>query len=348
MALNQYDGGVYLASDTSKTVCVIDSANGVVVHTETTTEINKRILYNPEDKSIWMLQPSIDNVFVIRPTVNSTVDTIGLTGSSIDEGQFGTLDPNYVKPTSVWIKALECTRRPRENFEGEAPVKYYWTWKDDQNPEFFIYDLSGEQLEKTGQYAYIGPKPFEDVPLIKYPNRDITKVALPEYQQTVFDKVEYELSYIDDKDDISTEPTPLQIFLGFKATEEGAYKSELKLYKKEEVEFNIVSTLTNETTLTFETLYTDNDKRGQIKLNMMSEETFIGRGLKVGQYLGITIKDITNVKNQYISQNSGYILKIREIYTKTIVVDFFNGQLDYLETEKSIVADYPKIGDTCL
>ena len=346
MALNQYDGGVYLASDTSKTVCVIDSANGVVVHTETTSEINKRILYNPEDKSIWMLQPSIDNVFVIRPTVNSTVDTIGLTGSSIDEGQFGTLDPNYVKPTEVWLKAYECVRRPRENFEGDVAVKYYWRWLTDENPEFFIYDLSGEQLEKTGPYAYIGPKPFRDVPLNKYPNRDINKVELPEYQQTVFDSVEYELSYIDDQDDVSTEPTPLQLFLGFKAPEEGAYSSHLQLYKREEVELSITSTPTNDTIISFNTLTSDGYKRGQIKLNTMSEETFIGKGLKVGQYLGIEIKDITNTKNQYISTNSGYVVKISEIYNKTIIVDFFNIDLDFFESESTIIKDYPSSGKT--
>jgi len=346
MALNQYDGGVYLASDTTNKVCVIDSANGMSIHTETTQAINKRIIYNPEDKSVWTLQPSISNIFIIKPTVNSTVEIIGATGSLIDEGQFGTLNPNYVKPTELWLKAYECVRRPRENFEGEVAVKYYWKWKTDENPEFFIYDLSGEQLEKTGSYAYTGPKPFKDVPLNKYPNKDITKVDLPEYQQTVFENVEYELSYIDDQDDVSTEPTPLQLFLGFKAPEEGAYSSYLQLYKKEQVEFNIVSTPTNDTMVFFETLNSDGYKRGQIKLNMMSEETFIGRGLKVGQYLGITIKDITNTKNQHISNNSGYVVKIREIYNKTMIVDFFNLNLDFFEKESTVISDYPKPGAT--
>jgi DNA-binding beta-propeller fold protein YncE len=345
MALNQYDGAVYLASDISKKVCVIDSANGAVVHTETTDEINKRIIYNPEDKSIWLLQPSASNVFVIRPTVNSTIEIIAATGSLIGEPQFGTLDPNYVRPPDVWIKAYECVRKPRENFEGEAAVKYYWKWLTDQTPEFFIYELSGEQLEKTGPYAYTGPKPFNDVPLNKYPNRDVTKVGLPEYQQTVFDSVEYQLSYIDDQDDVSTEPTPLQLFLGFKAPEEGAYSSYLQLYKKEEVEFSIASTPTNDTTVYFETL-TDGYKRGRIKLNTMSEETFIGRGLKVGQYLGIAIKDITNTKNQHISPNSGYVVKISELYNKTMIVDFFNVDADFFESESTVMSDYPKTGET--
>jgi hypothetical protein len=346
MALNQYDGGVYLASDTSKKICVIDSANGVVIHTETTQAVNKSILYNQEDKSIWTLQPSISNVFVIKPTVNSVVEIITATGSLIDEGQFGTLDPNYVKPTEIWLKAYECVRKPRENFEGEKAVKYYWRWLTDENPEFFIYDLSGEQLEKTGPYAYTGPKPFKDVPLNKYPNRDVNKVGLPEHQQTVFDRIEHELSYIDDQDDVSTEPTPLQLFLGFKAPEEGVYSSYLQLYKKEEVEFSITSTPTNDTIIYFDTIISGIYKSAQIKLNTMSEETFIGRGLKVGQYIKITIKDITNTKDQWISKTNGYVAKIIDVFNKTLVLGFLNVNSDYFESEKTVIWDYPKSGNT--
>jgi len=346
MAVNQYDGGVYLASDINNKVCVLDSANGTAIHTETTQAISKKILYNPEDKSTWLLQPSINNVQVIKPTVNSTIEILGVTGSLIEDSSFGTLDPNYVKPSEVWLKAYECVRRPRENFEGEAAVTYYWTWLTDENPEFFIYDLSGEQLEKTGPYAYTGPKPFKDVPLNKYPNRDVTKVNIPEYQQTIFESVEYQLSYIDDQDDVSIEPTPLQLFLGFKAPEEGAYSSYLQLYKKEDVEFSIISTPTNNTQLTFYTLTSDNYKRGEIKLNTMSEETFIGKGLKVGQYITITIQDVTNTKNQYISMNSGYAVMIKEVYNKTMVVDFFNIDIDYFDNETTVVKNYPNVGNT--
>ena len=320
----------------------MDSANGLSIHTENTLAINKKIIYNPEDKSIWTLQPSISNIFIIKPTVNSTIEIIEPSGTLIDEGQFGTLDPNYVKPKDLWLKAYECVRKPRENFEGETPIKYYWKWLTDQSPEFFIYDLSGEQLEKTGKYAYTGTKPFKDVPLNRYPNRDIDRVSLPEYQQTVFDKIEYELNYIDDQDDVSTEPTPLELFLGFKAPEEGAYSSYLQLYKKEEVEFSIMGTKND--IIYFETIVENGFKTGKIKLNTMSEETFIGRGLKVGQYLGITIKDVTNTKNKYLSNNNGYIVKIKELYTKTIIVDFFNQYADFFEKESTIISEYPTTG----
>lgn len=346
LALNQYDGGVYMASQTTNQILTIDSGSGDVIHIENTDAINTKIAYNPERKSIWTLQPSIKGVCEVKSIVNSEIEIIAATGSLIDDAQYGTLHKDYIRPTDIWIKALECVRKPRENFEGDVAVKYYWKWIDDQSTEFFIYDLSGDQLEKTGPYAYLGEKPFKDVPLNKYPNRDANKVYLPEYQQTVFDRVEYELSYIDDKDDISTEPSPLQLFLGFKANEEGAYKSQLQLYKREEVEFSILSTsIDDKNIITFETSYADGYKRGRIKLDMMSDETFVGRGLKVGQYLNINIKDVTNIKNQHISMNSGYVVKIRELYTKNIIVDFFNINLDYFTYEKTLMVDYPKTGD---
>jgi len=344
MALNKYDGGVYLASSANK-ISVIDSGNGMVIREQLTSAPNSKIIYNPEKKSMWALQPSISNIFEIESTVNSILEIIEAESQLIDEGRYGTLDPNYVKPADIWIKAYECVRKPRENFEGQAPVKYYWKWAN-QTEEFFIYDLSGEMLEKTGQYAYIGPKPLKDVPLNKMPNRDVEKVDIPEYQQTVFDKVEYELSYIDDQDDVSTEPTPLQLFVGFKAKEEGSYSSILQLYKKEEVEYSITSTPTNDTTVYLETIYVNGVKKGRIKINAMSEEYFTEKGFKIDQYVAIYLKDVTNTKNKYISNNNGYYVRIEEIYSNYMIVGFFNQNLDMFETESTVIKDYPKEQDT--
>jgi hypothetical protein len=36
---------------------------------------------------------------------------------------------------------------------------------------------------------------------------------LPEYQQTIFDEIEYTLSYVDDEDIISSDVEPLQLFI---------------------------------------------------------------------------------------------------------------------------------------
>lgn len=345
MALNKYDGGVYLASQANK-ISVIDSGNGMVIREEITSAPNTKIIYNPEKKSMWALQPSVNNIFEIESTVTSFLEIEEPISELIEEGKFGTLDPNYVKPADIWIKAYECVRKPRENFEGQAPVKYYWKWMDNQTEEFFIYDLSGEMLEKTGPYAYTGPKPLKDVPLNRLPNRDPEKVEQPEYQQTVFDKVEYELSYIDDQDDVSTEPSPLQLFLGFKSKEEGAYSTMLQLFKKEEVEYSITSTPNNDTVVSIETIYIDGVKKGRIRINAMSEEYFSGKGFKKDQYVAIYLKDVTNTKNKYISSNSGYFVKIEEIYSNYIIFEFFNPDLDQFESERTVINGYPKEQDT--
>jgi hypothetical protein len=345
LALNQYDGGMYVASTDNKVV-IVDSANGMVVKTEITQAPNTRILYNPERKVMWTLQPSIKNIFEIKSIVNSEIDEEEQENTLIEEGKFGTLDPNYVKPADVWVKAYECVRKPRENFEGEVAVKYYWKWLDNTTGEFFIYDLSGDMLEKTGPYAYLGPKPFQEVPLNKYPNRDIEKIYSPEYQQTVFDRVEYELSYIDDQDDVSIEPSPLQLFLGFKAPEEGSYTTSLQLFKKEAIEYSITSTPTNDTTVTIETIFIDGIKKGRLKINAMSEETFTGKGFKPDQYVAIYINDVTNTKNKYISPNNGYYAYIEEIYTNTMILGFVNPNIDFFESESTVVSGYPNSSTT--
>jgi hypothetical protein len=154
------------------------------------------------------------------------------------------------------------------------------------------------------------------------------------------------LSYVDDEDDVTTEVTPFQLFIGFRSEEEGALRSILQLYKKEEVEVGITASAT--TYIKFETIDIENqtgDKRGIITL-ISDEETFTSKGLKSGQWILLSVKDITNNKGQYISDNNGIYLKIREIYTKYLVVDFFTLDADFLTTESTRVTDYPKSGTT--
>ena len=347
LALNQYDGGVYLASQTTDKIIVIDSGTGLAIHSENTGVPNTKIIYNPENKSIWTLQPSVNNIYEIEAKVGSQLTSTVIPGTLIEEGKFGTLDPSYKKPTDVWLKAYESARSPRDNFEGETQVKYYWKWRNNPTGEFFIYDLSGEMLEKTGQYAYTGPKPLKEVPLNKYPNRDIEKTSMPEYQQTVFEKVEYNLNYIDDQDDLSTEPTPLQLFLGFKAQEEGVYSTFLQLYRREHVEVSYTSTPTNGMEVSIDTyIDSDGERVGRIRLDMMSTEFFTNTGFKEGHYVSLSISDVTNTKNKYISKNNGYYAKIKSIFSNVILLRFMNPARDLLEKESTVVSGYPDAAST--
>ena len=346
LSLNQYDGDVYLSSKLSNVIQVINPTNGSVVHTEALSAGSGRIIYNPERKSIWTIQPSINSVLEMEVTLNSVITPEVINTQIAEDNLYGTLSPDYTPHVDLWLKTKEYLRKPRENFKNDAQVTYYFKWYSDVSPEFFMYDFSGTQLPTTGSYSYVGPKPLTTAVLNTKPNKDLTKLSAPEYQQTIFGTVSYALSYIDDDNDISTSPEPLELFIGFRADEEGAIRSILQLYKKEDISLIFDSTSTNNSIMSFQTLDVYGpDRRGYIELNVNSPYSFTDIGLKEGQIITIYVKDTTNNKKQYISDNNGTIVKIRSVYYKSIIVDFINSD-DYLYQESSVISNYPSSGST--
>jgi hypothetical protein len=349
LALNQFDTDIYLSSQTLNNILVIKPSNGVVIHTAPLAAQSTRLVYNPERKSIWAIQPSINSVVEVEVDVNTSIGFLPPTYDTIDDNQYGTLDPDYEPRPSIWLKTREYIRKPRENFEGDVRVQYYWKWLSDNVPEFFMYDFSGIQLDKTTTdvYTYTGERPLPEVVLNYKANKDINKISYPQYQQTIFDKIEYDLSYIDDENDISSEVEPLQLFLGFKSTEEGALRSILQLYKKEEIKFDILSdSITNITLKTVEDKVQGvTDRYGLIEIDQNSSEVFTGRGLKPGQIIVIYLKDMTNNKNQYASENNASLFKIRGVFTNKLTLEFIN-TTDIIFEENTVVSDYPSIGST--
>lgn len=348
LTINQHDGDLYVSvqgfTGSNGQIKAINPIDGTVLWNQSTGAPTTKIIYNPERDSVWALQPSINSVAEVQVVLNGSIIINPATFSSIDDGAYGIFDPTYVPRESIWLQTREFFRRPRENFEGETEVKYYWKWLTDQTPEFFLYDFSGDLLPATGSYAYTGVKPLDNPVLNRKANKDITKVNYSAYQQTIFDKVEYSLSYIDDSDDTSVAPSALEAFIGYRSDNEGALRSVLQLFKSEPIEFSIISNTT--TNITFRTVNTNGDRRGEIFINEASSETFTGRGLKVGQHLVVYIKDNTNTKNQYISRNNSILLKIRNVFTKYLIVDFFNVNTDVLLTENTVLQNYPQTGKT--
>jgi hypothetical protein len=306
LVLNQHDGDVYVSlqgyTGSNGQIIAVDALDGTVKWAQSTGAPTTKIIYNPERDSVWSIQPSINSVAEVQVVLNGSIIINPATFSSIDDGAYGIFDPTYVPRESIWLQTREFFRRPRENFEGDVKVKYYWRWLTDQAPEFFLYDFSGDLLPATGSYAYTGVKPLDNPVLNRIANKDITKVNYAAYQQTIFDKVEYELSYIDDSNDTTVSPVALEAFVGYRSENEGALRSVLQLFKSEAIEFTILSN--QFTDITFRTTNVNGDRRGEIFINETSSEFFTGRGLKPGQHLVIYINDNTNSKNQYISRNN--------------------------------------------
>lgn len=350
IGLNPYDGSIYLSATDNNIVIIDPLTNSYAFNVQ--TAITTKLTYNPDRKSMWFIQPSTNKVVEIVVQLNNNAVVTQVQSVSIEENtMYGSLHPNYVPRPDIWLKTRDYFRRPRENFNNDVPVKYYWKWFADNVSEFFLYDYSGEQLQLTENiykgspsYSYTGVTPLSPAVLNRNPNNDVTKISYPEYQKTIFDKIEYTLSYIDDENDISTNVEPLQLFVGFQSKNEGALRSILQLYKKEDISFAISSNQSQY--ITMETLDINGpDKRGQIKLNVNSNEVFTGRGLKPGQHIVIYVKDSTNKKDQYISHNNASMFIIREVYTRTIIVDFFDITNDIIETEATIINNHPKSGD---
>lgn len=349
MAINQYDGDVYLASN--KELKVLDTLQGKFKWSQTFGGPLLKIVYNPNRRSIFGIIPLPEGVIEQTNLVELTV-TLGTSIVSdtvdsviVEDNLYGTLDPNYISREDIWLKTREYIRKPKANFSNDIKAELVWKWENDQVPEMFLYDFSGDQLTTIGSYSYTGQKPLTSIRLNKNPNRDLTKISAPEYQQTIFDEIVKTMDYLDSDDNILTEPEPLEIFIGYNSKNEGVDKSTLKLYKREDIDFSVTSTSTNANTIF---LTTDENGDLNLILNQNSDTTFYYdeggnfRGLKPGQIIQIFITDVTNTRNKYVSNNNGISLKIKHVFNKTII----GTKIDRtFSDEYNLISDYPKNGN---
>jgi len=361
MGINQYDGDIYISSQFFNKISVINPLNMAVIQSIPMSSATTKLVYNPDRQSMWLLQPSINQVVEVEVSVNTYLNISSSSQSqvAITQSQYGTLDPNYVPYVGLWLKTRQYIRYPRENFSNEPVVSYYYRWLTDNVPEMFLYDFSGTQLPTSGKLGYNGPIPLNsdnsiNLSLNSVPNSDLTRTSDPTAQQTVFDRLYYQLQYLDlDVTNIYEAPTPLETFIGFNSTEEGALRSVLQLFKRESILFEIDSSSTSSDVISFSNTYDSNGNLigGLISLNTHSNSFFTidsnnnTRALKVGQLLRIDVYDKTNIKKQYISRNSGRIFRITGVYSRMISIEFLRRN-DSLFTENTVVLNYPSNGLT--
>lgn len=349
LSQNQTDGDIYVAAAVSNKVLIVDSVLNTVKWSLSPTSPVTKMTHVGERGSMFGIMPGNNGLIEIMVTVNSIVELNVSTYSLVTENFLGTMDPNYTPHPDIWLACREYIRRPRENYNDEPLVKYVWKWETDEYPQMFLYDFSGDQLPITGSYAYTGPTPLPVVALNKFPNKNLDRVGLPEFQQTIFSEIVNTLDHVDSETNLSFVPEPIETFIGFRSDDEGWMTSTLLLIKRVDIDFTITSTSTNYDILTFKYIKnTQGSDYGQISFDLNSNSNFsidsnnISRGLKIGQYIKVFVTDNSNVKNKYISMNNGKLFRIRQIFTRTMTVDF----VDLIEDEVTKVPDYPSAGRT--
>jgi hypothetical protein len=88
-------------------------------------------------ENLCLLQPSVNRVAEVSVQLNNSIEVIEVESTSVGENKYGTLHPDYIPRPDMWLKTRDYYRRPRENFNGDVPVKYYWKWFSDNAPQFF-------------------------------------------------------------------------------------------------------------------------------------------------------------------------------------------------------------------
>ena len=351
LAINQFDGDIYMVTRNGNNIVVYDSLGGNSIHTEGIGSPGKSIIFNPLRNSVWAVQPAINSLVEVEVILGVQATQTNGTQSSIQDGMYGTLDPYYVPPENIWLKAKDFVRTPKENMIGDQRIQYYWKWLTDDKPEFFLYDFIGHQLKYDNSvYSYKGNIPLQNIALNKKPNRDINSINIEQRQQTIFDTIRFDLDYLNEITDKFKRVNPYQLFIGYKSEIEGPQKSVLQLFKKEDIFFSFKPIDKDDILDIFYDDLDDNqiilkldDNNSRYFTNLNTFDAYSGNDhkLKQNQIIELSLKDITNEENQYISYNNGLRLKIKNVYSKYIVAE----KIDDVELESNIIENYPNEGN---
>lgn len=238
----------------------------------------------------------------------------------------------FIKENNVDIYGItrEFIRKPRGEYNRDVYLRVYWDIpiETEIDESIFLYDMSGNQLipyNNNSAYSYTGPKPLIDpltnnvVLLNKEPNKELSKISNPKYQQTVFDELTFKLEQLDSSTSYNWIPEPLEIFIGYNSDMEGVNTRTLKIEKYEKHENNSQNfSYTGYTTPGYNSnKYFIFDKT-TIEYKVQ-DFNFVSYGFKKDQLIKIDFKDQSKT-GQTIFENV-YVYKIQDVSRTKITID---------------------------
>lgn len=241
-------------------------------------------------------------------------DRLGLSYQGAFWGETGTMT----------VKTSPTIRYPRRGLSDENVSKLIFSWEDTIIDDIFFYDFSGTQLldQTNPNLTYVGDKPLigengtNKVLLNKNPNTNPDLNSDPSAQQTVFDSLSFNMEFIDSSTDISSEPVPIQVFMGMRSDTEGVSNATLFVYMKDNKESLVpTETVPNSTPNDLVVFHSD----GTVEISSASLGIdFITFGIKPGQWISFNGVDETN---RAVLQNNGRVFKVLTVTPYTLTVD---------------------------
>jgi hypothetical protein len=221
------------------------------------------------------------------------------------------------------IESSEFLREPRSGFEGDDPIQLAFSWGS-STADMFMYDFSETQLPNSIKTKLVesGLSPILEHGQVRLntetklnPDGSISVDQV----QTVFNEITYELDKINSITDITAEPEPLQVFIGYKGDDEGVDNAQVLIHLRENRKKEIV-TSANQNVLTF---HSDNRVTFlDAHLTVSGANTnFISMGFKAGQKIRFTGEDNNlDGRNLLGFKNAGKEFEILEIFSNEIIL----------------------------
>lgn len=279
---------------------------------------------------------SYDNIVDIEYSKDGFL-TVSKSNISLISAINDVIDNNILK-----LNVREFLRYPRERLDNSDPIKFKFSWKDNNDKSMFFYDFSGEQLFITNNnkriidkktFNYVGKTPLLDENNNGYLNRtyntNISEIYNPLKQQTVFDELYYDIILIDSETDIDSYPTPMQTFIGYNSLYEGFNSNTILIERLENISTTII-TEKDKNIIIFENniMYIENSTIDFIKL-----------GFKKNQIIELLTYNIEDVDDKLPFMNSGLQAIIEKVNINKLILKPINKNIINEKSIQQIVSN---------